>query len=169
MNSEVPQHARIGPLQLRPVAEADYPFMRVLYRAVRSNELLVTNWTETQKDDFCNAQFAHQDQYYRANYPLARFCIIEHEGRSIGRLYLSDEPTLLALMDITLATTERGKGHGTMLMHWLTDLADQGARLMRLYVESDNPALRLYARFGFQPDDQHGIYIKMLRAPQPLR
>ena len=165
MSAELQPPLTLGALQLRLVSEADFPFMRALYRVVRSNELSVTNWTQAVKDQFCDTQFAQQDQYYRANYPHARFFIIEHNAQRVGRLYLSDEPDLLALMDISLIESQRGQGHGTAIMQWLTALADRTQRVMRLYVETDNPALRLYERFGFQPNDRHGVYIKMLRSP----
>ena len=158
----------VGALQLRDIAESDLPFLQVLYRSIRRVELAQTEWTQEEKDAFCDAQFDLQDQYYRVNYPFGRFYLLERDGAPVGRLHISDGPELLALMEVSLSEDLRGQGLGTPIVQWLCDRADASARPMRLYVEPDNPAKRLYERFGFLPRELHGIYLQMWRLPQPI-
>lgn len=157
-------HAR--GLALRPVVDGDYLFLRGLYRDVRQEELLATGWPQDAKDAFCDSQFSLQDQHYRQHYPDAQFYVIERSGNPIGRVYVSDEATLLALMEVSLSTPERGCGIGQALMQWLTQWADMAQRPMRLYVEPHNPAKRLYERHGFEPEEAAGAYLRMHRPAQ---
>ncbi|MBF5004224.1 GNAT family N-acetyltransferase [Diaphorobacter caeni] len=167
MRAEFPATVQVGELTLRDAVQDDYPFLREVYRGVRAPELAQTAWTQWEKDAFCDSQFALQDRHYRAHYPHARYFVIELHSRSIGRLYLSDAPELMALMEISLLQELRAQGHGTALMQWLTQIADDSARRMRLFVEPENPARRLYERFGFVEHELQGAYLKMFREPQP--
>lgn len=155
----------VGALTLRPVQADDYPFLRRVYREVRTPELAPTGWTVQAIDAFCDAQFALQDRHYRAHYPHARYLVIELGEVQIGRLYISDGPELLALMELSLLVAWRGQGHGTQLVQWVAQQADATGRRIRLFVEPDNPAKRLYERFGFIDSELHGAYMKMFRAP----
>ncbi|WP_353233429.1 GNAT family N-acetyltransferase [Diaphorobacter ruginosibacter] len=163
-----PADLRVGALVLRPVRPDDYPFLRSVYREVRRPELAASGWTEQEMDAFCDAQFTLQDRHYRAHYPYARYFVIELEGVRIGRLYLSDGPDLLALMEVSLSVRRRGQGHGTQLVRWVTQQADATGRRARLFVEPDNPAKRLYERLGFVDSEIQGAYMKMFREPQPV-
>lgn len=158
----------VGALQLRTVAETDYPFLRRLYRDVRSQELSATGWPQADIDAFCDAQFALQDSHYRQHYPHACFYVIEQSGEPVGRIYLSDAPAVLGLMEVSLLAGQRGHALGSQLLQWLCALADASARPMELHVEPDNPARRLYARQGFvlvEPVVAGSVYVRMRREP----
>ncbi len=163
MHVEIADELNVDGLVLRLVQADDYPFLQSLYRDIRKEELAVTGWPQTVKDAFCDSQFAMQDKHYRAHYPFARFYLVQRAGEQVGRVYLSDEPELLALMEISFMSEFRQQGMGTSLMQWMTALANQSQRAMRLYVEPNNPARRLYERFGFVPKEQEGVYLKMTR------
>ena len=102
MPADVPHSLHALGLALRPVLDADYPFLRGLYRDVRQQELSVTGWPQETKDAFCDSPFALQDQHYRQHYPDAQFYVIERDGRPLGRVYVSDGADLLALMEVSL-------------------------------------------------------------------
>src|SRR5256885_4170733 len=55
-------------VRLRLAEEADYAFLRALYRQVRAAELAPVPWSEAEKHAFCDSQFALQDQHYRKHY-----------------------------------------------------------------------------------------------------
>ncbi len=150
-------------LLLRPVVQADYPFLQALYREVRRDELSVTGWPQAAKDAFCDSQFSLQDQHYRQHYPDAQFYVVERNGQTIGRIYFSNEEGLLALMEISLLESTRGQGLGLALMKWLMTWADATGRPMRLYVEPNNPAKRLYLHCGFEEKEVDGAYQRMHR------
>lgn len=152
-------------IQLRPMGESDLQFLRALYRTVRDPELAQTPWTDAQKQAFCDSQFALQDRHYRAHYPGALFLVIEHEGQPVGRLYLGTAPGPLRLMDLAFMPAWRGRGWGTALVRAVVDRADREGRDTLLFVESSNPAHRLYEREGFADEGVEGVYMRMRRRP----
>ena len=52
-------------VSLRPAGPEDTPFLLQVYGSVRSGELAATDWTDSQKAQFVEMQFAAQSQYYR--------------------------------------------------------------------------------------------------------
>lgn len=160
MPIEVPPPAIAG-VRLRAVEAADEPFLRALYRDVRSEELAVTGWDQSAKDAFCDSQFALQDRHYREHYPEAALLVIERDGVAVGRLYVDRVGERLQLMDLALVREARGKGLGSGLLAWLLDWARREGRDVGLYVEAGNPARRLYLRSGFADDSVEGPYLGM--------
>jgi ribosomal protein S18 acetylase RimI-like enzyme len=62
-------------------------------------------------------------------------------------------------MDIALLPEYCGKGIGGYLIEGvLREAADAGKRVS-IHVEKHNPAQRLYARLGFQPVKDVGVYL----------
>lgn len=150
-------------LQLRLAAEADLPFLRMLYRTVRDPELAMTPWSEAQKQAFSDSQFALQDRHYRAYYAGALFLVVEHGGVPVGRLYLGTAAGPLRLMDIAFLPAWRRRGWGAALVRMVLDRADREGRETLLFVESHNPAYGLYLRHGFVADGLEGVYVRMRR------
>ena len=167
MKSDLPSSLQRGNMTLREVTSDDYPFLRALYRDVRQQELSVTGWPQQSIDAFCDSQFGLQDHHYRTYFPNARYYLIELEQKPIGRIYLNNDPESLWLMEISLISALRGRGLGTLLMQWLTDMADTSERPMLLHVEPNNPARHMYERSGFVAQELEGAYLKMERGPQP--
>jgi ribosomal protein S18 acetylase RimI-like enzyme len=44
------------------------------------------------------------------------------------------------------------------LLKRILDEAGAAGKAVRIHVERNNPAMRLYERLGFQPVEEHGIY-----------
>jgi GNAT superfamily N-acetyltransferase len=164
MSLEVPATGIAG-VVLRPVADADYPFLRGLFRSTREAELASTGWSEAEKKAFCDSQFTLQDRWYREHNPGAALLAIEKDGVAAGRIYLDATAGELRLMEITLAPEARNQGLGTALVSWLLDWAAREGRGVTLHVEPFNPARKLYARFGFVDDGEAGIYLRMRWQP----
>ncbi|MFN7153247.1 MAG: GNAT family N-acetyltransferase [Acidovorax sp.] len=156
-------------LQLREADAADLVFLRALYRTVRDPELMLTPWAETERQAFSDSQFALQDRHYRAHYPGALLLVIEHQGVPVGRLYLGTAPGPLRLMDLAFMPSWRGRGWGTALVRAVVGRAYREARDTLLFVESNNPAYRLYGREGFADEGVEGVYRRMRRRPVPVR
>lgn len=137
-------------IELRAETDEDVPFLKDLYASSREREMaLLAGWSDAQKREFLDQQFAAQRAYYRKNYPDARYDVIERDGQAIGRLYVAVLRRQINLMDITLRPGERNGGIGTRLCQ---DVLDEGAatgKIVSLHVEDDNPARRLYDRLGF--------------------
>jgi ribosomal protein S18 acetylase RimI-like enzyme len=150
---------------LRPVTDADRAFLIELYGNTREDELAQVEWTPGAREAFVEQQFSAQDAHYRANYPGATLDVIEVDGAPAGRLYVHRGPRDIRIMDIALAPEFRGHGIGTALLQQLMAEADESGRKLSIHVEMNNPARTLYARLGFRPAGEHGIYVLMERPP----
>jgi ribosomal protein S18 acetylase RimI-like enzyme len=151
--------------RLRPVADADRPFLVELYGTTREAELERVPWDDAAKRAFVEQQFSAQDAHYRGNYPGATLDVIEVDGASAGRLYVHRGPSDIRIMDIALAPSHRGRGIGTALLRSLMQEADSSGRKLSIHVEVNNPARSLYDRLGFRPAGSHGVYVLMERPP----
>jgi ribosomal protein S18 acetylase RimI-like enzyme len=145
-------------LALRPIVDADLPFLIDLYAELREDELRPVPWTEAQKRAFIEAQFQAQHAHYTTNYSGASLDLILIDGVRAGRLYVHRSPSELRIMDIAISAAYRGQGAGTYLVTRLLDEAGASGRKVTLHVEHNNPAQSLYARLGFVPVAEVGVY-----------
>lgn len=152
--------ARAG-LTLRPCSPADLPLLFRIYAETRTEELAVVPWDDAQKHAFLTMQFSAQHQHYRQHFADATFDIIERAGDPIGRLYLDRQSDEIRIIDIALLTESRGHGYGGAILRALLAEAALAKLPVRIYVEQNNPALRLYDRLGFRVIGHHGIYYLM--------
>ena len=150
-------------VKLRPTENEDLPFLQSLYASTRLEEIARLPWDQTAKDAFLSQQFTAQHSYYQAHFPHAEFLLIEHAGNPIGRAYLLWTNAHLQIIDLALIPTRRGQGIGSQLLGEWLDRADAQGISTGLYVESYNPAQRLYRRHGFEITGEDGVYLKMLR------
>lgn len=153
----------LGPgVHLRPISDADLPFLGALYASTREEELRRVPWSEAEKAAFLASQFSCQHTYYQAHYPAARFDVIEREGRAIGRLYLAPLGDELRIVDVALVLAERGRGLGTRLLGAVLARAESEGKAVSIHVERGNPALGLYERLGFRLREDRGVYLFMV-------
>jgi ribosomal protein S18 acetylase RimI-like enzyme len=148
-------------LRLRPVSREDDAFLARVYASSRAEELAVTDWSETQKADFCRSQFDAQSAYYTANYSEASFQVIERDGWPVGRLYVDRWEKEIRIVDITLLPDFRGSGIGTRLLRDLQDEARSTGKSLTIHVERFNRALAFYKRLGFVQVEDKGVYLLM--------
>jgi len=145
-------------LAFRPATVADLPFLAQVYASTRTEELAVVPWTDAQKAAFLDMQFRAQHQDYRKNHPAAAWLVIARNGEAIGRLYLDRREREHGIIDITFLPQHRGRGYGTALLQDLIEEAAAAGKAISIHVEKHNPARRLYARLGFRPVEEHGLY-----------
>lgn len=148
-------------ITLRAATDADYDFMRQLYHSTRAVEMQQFPFTEEQKQQFLDSQFAAQSQHYADHYPTCERWIIERDGEPVGRLYVDRWKDQIRLVDIALMPKARGAGVGTRLVTEILEEGRESARPVTIHVESFNPALRLYERLGFRPIETNGVYYLM--------
>lgn len=151
----------------RVETEADVPFVRDLYAAVRAPELAPILWSAEQKRAFLDDQFDKQRHWYRTQYQ-ADWLIVERAGQPIGRLYLLRAADRHEVIDISLVDGVRGQGLGGAILRDVLADADAAAVPVQVYVESFNPAKRLYDRLGFVPVETGGVYDRMIRMPPAI-
>jgi ribosomal protein S18 acetylase RimI-like enzyme len=147
----------------RDVRESDRAFLLDLYAAVREPELALTPWTLEQKQAFVEMQFNAQTVGYRDAYPQAAHEVICCAGREVGRIYWSNKPDCLHILDITIAPQSRNLGIGGRVLRDILDAADSVNKSVTIYVESYNPSLRLFERLGFHVITQDGFQLLLER------
>ncbi len=136
---------------LRPVGEADGPFLFRLFASTRAPELAALGWTAAQEDAFLRMQAEAQRRSYGLRFPEAHCSVVLRGGLPIGRLIVDRSGRCVHLVDIVLLPEHRGGGIGTALIRGLQAEAAQGLRPIRLHVRASNRAAALYERLGFTP------------------
>lgn len=160
--ASLPKNPASDLLLLRPLTDADLPFLRVLYRSLREDELRLL--PSDLVEPFITQQFDAQYRHYTENYDTSRYAIIEYHQQAIGRLFVDLWPAEIRVVDIALLPDHRGKGIGTRLLHDLCDEADRDGLVLSIHVERNNPARHLYARLGFLPEEiDNAVYLLMKR------
>jgi ribosomal protein S18 acetylase RimI-like enzyme len=155
----------VGGVSLRKEGSEDEPFLIALYASTRETELARTLWTDAEKAAFLRSQFALQQAHYRTHYRDADFCIIEAEGRPIGRFYVHRGAQEIRLMELALLPAWRGQGIGGALVQTLLLEATAASLPVTLHVEPSNPARRLYLRTGFRRAEELGFYERLVWLP----
>jgi GNAT superfamily N-acetyltransferase len=145
-------------ITLRPIQPEDMAFLYEVYASTRQEEMAMVEWDEAQQTAFLQMQFAAQHQYYQENYTDAVFLVILLDNRPVGRLYVARWAEEIRLMDVALLPAYRGAGIGSGLLRALMAEATQAGKPLRIHVEKQNPALRLYERLGFRPIVDRGVY-----------
>ena len=154
---------------LRAERPEDRDFLSHLYATTREQEMAAVSWTAAEKEAFLLSQFEFQSTHYRRYYHDAEFLIVEKESVPIGRVYLHRGDAGFELIDIAFLPEWRGYGTGTAFLLQILDDARAAGQPVILYVETYNRARNLYARLGFRPVGEEGVYLKMEWLPEPLR
>lgn len=146
---------------LRPATAKDEPFLFRLYASTRAEEMAATGWSDAQRNAFLRSQFAARQSSYLATFPRAEHAIILLGRTAVGAIIVNRAGHEIRIVDIALAPEHRSRGTGGRVLRDL-QLEARAARLpLRLQVLKTNPAARLYARIGFAPTSDNGLYLKM--------
>lgn len=151
-------------LALRPITPDDQALLLAMYSSTRTEELAPVPWSAAQKQAFLAMQFAAQHAHYQQHYADGAFWVIEQQGIPIGRLYLFVAPAEVRVVDIALLPDYRAHGVGGALLDAVIAFAGAHRLPVRIHVEYNNPALRLYRRLGFREIGTTGVYYLMERA-----
>lgn len=158
-----PQKGMVG---FRPIHDEDAPFLYQLYASTREWEFQHSIWSEADKQDFLQGQFKAQDLHYQQAFPNALRLIIQLDGADVGRLYLDKADDHLRIIEFTLSPESRGRGVGTDILRSLLNEAQGGKVPVRLHVEMNSPALRLYQQHGFVQTGVNADRLAMEWRPQ---
>jgi len=151
----------IGTVTLRPERPADEVFRYALFCDSRQPEFKLLLAPDVY-EQVMRHQFHAQTVSYRRQFPDARFDIIEHDGRPIGRIVVDRPGTMLDIVDQAIVPELRGRGIGTAVMRSIMDEADARGLPVRLKVASSNdPSMRLYVRLGFVPIRSEPLYVEL--------
>lgn len=135
----------------------DEAFLRSVYASTRELEIALSGWPAAQADIFLRMQFDAQHRHYHAQYPDARFDVVELDGAAIGRISIARQPHSIQVLDIALLPAWRQRGYGAELLRGVQDEATREGCNVNLQVQLDNPAQQLYLRLGFEDIGSTGI------------
>jgi ribosomal protein S18 acetylase RimI-like enzyme len=161
------------PISIRPLTPADQPLLwEALYQAVHVPEGQVP----PPREIVLRPELAHYVADWGSrpgDYGVAAFAAEADGERFCGAAWLrrfsSDEPGYGTVNDATpelsiaVLPVYRGRGLGTRLLAALL-AAPQAHGPVSLSVSADNPARRLYERFGFRPLGGSSGAVTMIRA-----
>ncbi|SDT96921.1 GNAT family N-acetyltransferase [Halopseudomonas salegens] len=147
-----------GALELINESDADRSFLERLYASTRKEELAPVPWPDAQKAEFLRTQFEAQDLHYRSHYSDTLRQLIRIDGALAGRLYVQRREHELRIVDIALLPEYRGRGIGALLLGQVLEEARAASKAVRIHVEKNNPAYRLYQRLGFNKLEEKGVY-----------
>lgn len=143
---------------LRPITDADLPFLRRLYATTRREEMALVPWAEEEKAAFLDMQFEAQHSFYTEQFPAATFDVVTVDGHAAGRLYVDCRADEVRLIDIALLPEWRRRGIGSELLRRILEEAEAAGKPVRIHVERHNPALGLYESLGFDRLEDQGVY-----------
>ena len=147
-------------ISLRPATSDDEAFLYRLYANTREEEMSAWGWETAQRDTFLNLQFRAQQSHY-GKYPNIDHQIITVNDDPIGRFLISELEDEFRLVDIAILSERRNRGIGAWLICALLERAAGAGKAVRLHVEKNNRAQRLYQRLGFRLADDVGAHYLM--------
>jgi GNAT superfamily N-acetyltransferase len=151
-----------GTVELRPVTEADDPFLLSVYASTREQELAQAEWVEGQKEMFLRWQFDMQRREYDARFPHPVYNVIVVDDQPAGRIWVGSDDEQIRLLDIALLPQFQNRGVGTALVQRLmSQAATRGKVLRHMVFVLNNNAERFYERLGFKRIEDLGAYKHM--------
>lgn len=146
---------------LREAGPVDDNFLLGLYRSTRTEEIASWRWSEAQADNFLKFQYEAQKRHYLAQFPEAEHQVIVFQGVDLGRIMTARLENEIRLIDIAVLPQYRNRGIGSKLIESLLIEAESSGRTVRLSVEKNNPAVRLYQRLGLVATGDTGVHYAM--------
>jgi ribosomal protein S18 acetylase RimI-like enzyme len=139
-----------GPCVLRPEQARDQPFLRRLFDASRVPEFRAAGLAEAQIETLMSIQFRAQTGGYRAQFPGARFWIVELDGAPAGRLVEDDRAGGTYIVDIAVAPEHQRRGIAAALVADVQQAGGRARRGVTAKVIVTNTASRgLFRKLGF--------------------
>jgi ribosomal protein S18 acetylase RimI-like enzyme len=145
---------------LRPALPVDLDFEHFLYASTRDD---LRPLGPEVFDGLVGMQFRAQSMSIRLNHPDAERKIVLVDDTPVGRLIIDGTGDEIEVIDVALLPQYRGNGIGTSVLRGVLAQADRMGRAMRLHVEKQSRAVRLYERLGFVISGEVGMYFAMSR------
>jgi len=157
-----------GSLVMRPEAGdgSDDAFLFRLFAGFKLPEMAAMPVDEAVKEQLLRMQFRSMSQSYRAQYPSARFEILELDCKPVGRLITDVRPDTVYFPDIAVLPDTQRSGLATALMRVALDEARRLGVPGTVKVLGHNTAsLRLCAKLGFTVAGEDPPYLDLIWHP----
>ena len=162
MNDRLILETTKGPFVRRNEQPQDTDFLFSLFCSHTRPGLDAMPVSDAMKESLLRMQFQSQTASYRAQYPDARFDILERDGTPFGRLIVQQHDGIATFVDFALMPDTRGDGTGTAVIARVLDQVSESCSVVRLSVLFNNEAsLRLTRRFGFVQIGQTLPYVHL--------
>jgi ribosomal protein S18 acetylase RimI-like enzyme len=145
---------------LRPAVPADADFEHALYASTRDD---LRPLGPEVFDGLVGMQFRAQSMSIKLEHPDAEHKIVLVENVPVGRLIIDGAGDHIEVIDVALLPPYRGQGIGTSVLRGVLAQADRMGRAIKLHVEKQSRAVRLYERLGFVICGDVGMYFAMSR------
>lgn len=124
--------------------------------------MVLTKWSDSEKEKFLRSQFEAQQKHFRFYYPKANYDIVLLHNQPVGYMYVDRGPKWLLGVDIAMLPEHRSTGIGSLLIRDLLSEAEKKGVPFEIQVLKHNTAaLRLYERLGFSYTGEEGIHFQM--------
>ena len=151
-----------GPFTMRPEQPEDADFLYELFRSHTLPGLAAMQVDDAIKESLLRMQFRSQTTTYRAQYPNARFDILERDGTPFGRYIVDESGGIATFVDFALMPENRGAGLGTAVVRAILDWVSQRCPVVHLSILWNNEAsLRMTSRVGFVQVGETPPYVQL--------
>jgi ribosomal protein S18 acetylase RimI-like enzyme len=149
-------------ISLRPVTEADEPFLYGLYKSVRGPEFAQVPLPPEQLEMLFSMQYRARTGSYEATFPKSQNSVILSGDTPIGQIWVDRNGGQILLVDIALLPAYRGTGIGSALVEELIAEARQSGLPLICSVATNNPgSLRFHQRLGFAIVAEDPMYYEL--------
>jgi ribosomal protein S18 acetylase RimI-like enzyme len=140
-------------IELRPVRAEDYRFAWRLYsEGIRPYTAAYKTWMD-----------AEQEARFENRYKPASTWIVRRAGTDVGWMELQELDEELHLNQLYVAAAYHRQGIGSQVMRHVLARSRETGKPVLLNVLKNNPARRLYERFGFTVSDESETKFFMTR------
>lgn len=146
---------------LREAVPADAEFEQHLYASTRDD---LRPLGPEVFDGLVGMQFRAQTMSIRLDHPRADKKIVVVDDAPIGRIIVDADGAAIEVIDVALLPQYRNHGIGSSVLRGVLAHADRVGRQVRLHVEKQSRAVRLYERLGFVVAGDVGMYFAMTRS-----
>ncbi len=138
-------------IELRPACAADFAMAIDLYlTTMQPYTAALMVWDE-----------AKQRESFASQWSLQATKIIVHQGRDVGWLDVGTSDVETLLRQFFISPECQGKGIGSQVLRQLIEGWSETDAPVSLTVLKNNPARRLYERFGFTVVGEVGVKFQM--------
>ena len=138
-------------ISYRKENQKDFKFLVELYGTTRDDVAQFgSHLSRDERYNFIESQFKLQCEHYAEKYKKAKYEIIRHEGRDIGRLITNNTKKSLHIIFFAIQPSARSKGIGKFIFSSLIERAKAEGKNVSIYVKTQNESAKaFYDKLGF--------------------